>query len=93
MDELHEEVRVLREAVDELREVVEHLVRNIPPDFWQILRNRIRITSMARDPTATDFGERINSVPPEVFEEERSELAEQSEAPSEPSNDVQRQLF
>ncbi len=93
VDELREEVRAQRDAVDELREVVEHLVRNIPPDFWQVLRDRIHITSMARDPTATDFGERINGVPPEVIEQERSKLEEQSEGAGELSDDIQRQLF
>lgn len=59
--ELTEEARVVREAVDELREVIDYLVRQIPPDFWELMRAR-RITSMPVDPTDPDFGEKLNAV-------------------------------
>jgi hypothetical protein len=72
VDDLTEEVRVLRDSVDELREVVDYLVRQIPPDFWEVLRDR-RITSMSRDPVSPDF--RTNTVPEEDIAAARNQAA------------------
>jgi ABC-type transporter Mla subunit MlaD len=67
--QLREEVRVVWEAVDELREALEHALRNPPepppPSF--------RLTSMAADPTADDFAERLNAIPQQVIEAFRAE--------------------
>jgi hypothetical protein len=70
VEELSEEVRVLRDSVDELREVVDHLIRQIPADFWEVLRDR-KITSMSRDPASRDF--RTNTVPEEGIAAARAE--------------------
>jgi hypothetical protein len=68
--QLREEVRVVWEAVDELRESMEHALRNPPepppPPF--------RLTSMAADPTAEDFAERLNAIPLEQIEALRREV-------------------
>jgi len=67
---LREEVRVLRESIDEFREAFEHAVRNLPEQ----LPPPLRVWSMPADPTAPDFGERINAVPPEQMAALRASL-------------------
>lgn len=52
-----EEVGVLRDAIDDEREVVEWAARNDKPIF--------RLTSMPADPTALDFAHRLNALTPE----------------------------
>lgn len=63
IDRLTEEVRVLRQAVDELRQEVQWGVRNAldPPHERPPVR---RITSMPLDPCAEDFAERVNALAP-----------------------------
>ena len=61
---LRDEVRVLRESIDEFREAYEHTVRNLPDQ----LPPPLRIWSLPADPTAPDFGDRINAIPPEQME-------------------------
>lgn len=41
-------------------------------------RFAMRLTSMALDPTASDFGERINGVPPETIQQLRNQLTKQN---------------
>jgi hypothetical protein len=78
VDALTEEVRVLRDSVDELRDVVDYLVRQIPHDFWEVLRDR-RISSMSRDPTGPGF--RTNTVPEEAIATARVEAADRTRQP------------
>ena len=61
---LAEEVRVLREAVDELREEVRYGVRNLLDPDTSAGQPR-RITSMPADPVAPDFADRVNRFRPE----------------------------
>jgi hypothetical protein len=63
IDRLTDELRVMRETLDEIREDLEHALRNgklgcryLPPGF--------RLTSMSADPTAPDFAERVNALCP-----------------------------
>lgn len=71
IDALRDEVCVLRQAVDELREELQYLVRN--PDGFprQETLPPLRIASLAKDPTAADFGERINAASAEKLDELR----------------------
>ncbi len=77
---LREEVRVLRESIDEFREAFEHTVRNLPDQ----LPPPLRIWSLPADPTAPDFGERINAVPPEQMEALRAETVQSRPPPGTP---------
>ena len=67
---LRNELRVAWQAIDELREWADHALRNPlePPS------PPLRIWSLASDPTANDFGQRINAVPPEQMEALRQSL-------------------
>jgi hypothetical protein len=58
---LRDEMHVLREAVDELREQLEYALRNAAPkqDAWLPTR---AITSFPVDPTAPDWAARVNSI-------------------------------
>jgi len=69
--QLRDEVHVLREAIDELREELQYLVRNPDHSAAREQLPRLRVTSLASDPTAEDFGERINVVPKEKLDELR----------------------
>ena len=87
---LRDEVCVLREAIDDFREAFEHTVRNLPDQ----LPPPLRVWSLPADPTAPDFGERINAVPPEQMEILRAEAkrcAPPTESPG--SSGRQRRLF
>ena len=57
--ELRDEVRVLREAIDEFRELYDWAVRNAAPHD-DVPRHIVHVTSMPADPLAPDFGERVN---------------------------------
>ncbi len=74
---LRDEVHVLRQAVDEFREVFEHTVQNLPDQ----LPPPLRIWSLPADPTAPDFGERINAVSPEQMEVLRAEAVQSAPRP------------
>jgi hypothetical protein len=52
-----EEVGVLRDAIDEEREVMEWAAQNDKPIF--------RLTSMPVDPAAPDFAQKLNALTPE----------------------------
>ena len=63
IERLTDELRVIRDILDEIREDLEHAIRNgklgcrfLPPGFC--------LTSMSADPLAADFGERINELQP-----------------------------
>ncbi len=60
---LRDEMHVLREAVDELREQLEHTLRNAAPkqDSWLPRR---AITSFPLDPAASDWAARVNAINP-----------------------------
>jgi hypothetical protein len=51
-----EEIGVLRDAIDEEKEVLEWAAQNDKPIF--------RLTSMPADPAAADFAQKLNSVTP-----------------------------
>lgn len=64
VEEVAEQLQVLREVIDEIREEFQWAVRN----------NRLRcppmhITSMPKDPLAPDFGTRVNRYTPENLSE------------------------
>ena len=61
---LRDEVRVLREAIDDLRTELQHALRNWGNDRWEPVARDRRITSMPRDPGAADFAKRLNTVGP-----------------------------
>ena len=79
------EVKVLINALDELREKVQWSNRNsVDADF--LGRNRFRLTSMSLDPTAKDW--RVNGVDESVVEQLRNELS-----PPDKSGTSQTSLF
>jgi hypothetical protein len=60
---LTDEVRVLRHAVDELREEIQYAVRNLI-DMPEVMQHARPLTSMPIDPAAPDFAERVNRLTP-----------------------------
>jgi len=72
--ELRDELRVVRQVIDELREVVDYLSRNPVDDRWRMTGN-LPVSSMPADPCADDFGDRLNAVPSEQREAMRQELS------------------
>jgi hypothetical protein len=87
---LRDETRVLWEAIDELREWADHTLRNPPEPPSPPLR----IWSLASDPTAEDFGQRINAIPPEQMDALRQSLTPSAgEQPAATSTSQQRDLF
>jgi hypothetical protein len=63
MQRLQETMDVLTGSIDEFREDLVHTLRNLPDQ----LPPPVHIHSLPRDPTALDFGERINVIPQEVM--------------------------
>ena len=63
LDRMTEEVRVLRQVIDELREEIQWAARNVVGEPLPRLPTR-RITSMPLDPTCDDFAERLNALTP-----------------------------
>lgn len=61
VESLCDEVRVLREAIDELREEYTWAVRNHRLGSAPLV---VHVTSMPADPLADDFGERLNRLKP-----------------------------
>jgi hypothetical protein len=71
IDSLQQEIRVLRDAVDELRIELQYVVRN-PQEVGDIDPiERLRVTSLPLDPAASDFGERVNAVSEQAVAELR----------------------
>lgn len=64
LDEHREDLRVVRDVIDELRELVDYLTRQFPDPTTWIEHLQRRITSMPVDPTADDYAERVNRVTP-----------------------------
>lgn len=58
VDSLVEEIHLLAQSLDDLREEFSWAIRNDP------LRAPYRLTSMPLDPTAPDFAERLNQLTP-----------------------------
>ena len=61
---LTDEVRVLRQAIDDLREEIQYATNNLLDRSAPPLPHR-RIVSMPLDPTADDFAKRLNAVTPD----------------------------
>ena len=55
--ELTQEARVLRDSIDDARQEIEWIVRNMQRPAWAPTPS---ITSMPKDPLAEDFHERVN---------------------------------
>jgi hypothetical protein len=79
LQELRDQVEVLRMAIDELREEIQCAVRNL----FHREREARQITSMPCDPCAADFASRVNQVDSTQREALRHETAtaKQSEGP------------
>jgi len=71
IDRLQETMQVLIDAIDGLRVDLVHTLRNLPDR----LPAPLHIHSLPLDPTASDFGERMNAIPPEVMDRLRAEVA------------------
>jgi hypothetical protein len=69
MERLQETMATLIAAIDELREDLVHALRNLPDR----LPPPMQVWSLPSDPTAPDFGDRINAVPLAVMEQLRDE--------------------
>ena len=69
MQRLQETMDVLIGSIDEFREDLVHTLRNLPDQ----LPPPVHIHSLPLDPTAPDFGERINAIPLEVMARLREE--------------------
>ena len=61
---LKDEVRVLRQAVDEFREQVQYAIQNLI-ELPEALPHARPLTSMPADPAAPDFAERVNRLTPD----------------------------
>jgi hypothetical protein len=59
VEKLTQEVRVLRDTIDELREDLRWAINN-REEFRCQPRHVVHITSMPLDPLAKDFGKRVN---------------------------------
>jgi len=71
IDRLQETMQVLIESIDELRVELVHALRNLPDR----LPPPLHIHSLPLDPTASDFGDRVNAIPQEVMDRLRAEAA------------------
>lgn len=71
MQRLQETMEVLIGSIDEFRDDLVHTLRNLPDQ----LPPPVHIHSLPLDPTAPDFGERINVIPQEVMARLREEAA------------------
>ncbi len=69
VQQLREEIHVLWQAIDEFRDCLEHALRNSssPPA-------PLHVWSLPLDPTADDFGQRVNGVPVEQVDVLRASL-------------------
>jgi hypothetical protein len=63
---LAEELRTLRDAIDEIREELQWANRNAD-DLPGHPLHSFRLRSMPTDPAAPDWAERVNAVPPEAI--------------------------
>ena len=86
--ELEERMRVLQEtmdtligAIDEFRDDVVHTLRNLPDR----LPPPLHIHSLPLDAMDTDFGERVNAIPPDVMARLRDEAVDGPTAESTPA--------
>lgn len=72
IDRLQETMQVLIDSIDELRVELVHTLRNLPDR----LPPPLHIHSLPLDPTASDFGDRVNAIPQEVMDRLRAEAAD-----------------
>lgn len=85
VEALAAEVRVLREAIDELREEIQYATNNLFDRPEPPLPHR-RITSMPQDPTANNFGERLNAyTSDELPADDASERTDSDTPPDRPA--------
>lgn len=71
IDRLQDTMQVLIDTIDELRVELVHALRNLPDR----LAPPLHIHSLPLDPTASDFGDRVNAIPQEVMDRLRAEAA------------------
>lgn len=92
IDSLRQQVEVLRDVVDELREELQYLVRN--PNEYRVAApiEQLRVTSLPLDPAADDFDERVNTVPAETVAELRTAV-ESTQEKKQRATTNQRGLF
>ena len=92
IDALRDEVEVLRNAVDELREELQYLVRNPGESRASEPVEPLRVTSLPLDPAADGFGQQVNTVPEETVAELRTAAVTDQEKKQGPATN-QRGLF
>ncbi len=63
---LQEEVRVVYDAIDELREAIDQITRGYRQDDWRPVQPR-QIVSLPLAPTDPEFARKINSIEPSTF--------------------------
>ena len=78
VSDLKDEIKVFRTVMDEIREDLEWLVRNLR--IADVPRP-IQLTSMPVDPCADDFHERVNAVSRDDLPDEVSTHGQSNEAP------------
>lgn len=90
---LSEEVRVLRQAVDDLREEIQWAARNlVDPDQGSLANRRIR--TMPLDPCAADFAERVNATAPALLSlDTRCEESQHSSTGSSVERSIEQPAF
>jgi len=91
IDRLRQEVEVLRNAVDDLREELRYLVRNPGESCVTETIKRLHVTSLPLDPSDDDFGLRINAVPAETVAELRTSaetIQEENRGPATSQRDL-----
>ena len=93
IDALRAEIRVLREAIDALRDEVQYLVRNPDIPAWRPAPDRLQLTSIPLDPAAPDFGQRVNAVPAEQVDALRAGATGPAQEPRGTDEAAQRELF
>ena len=81
VERLEAEMRCIRETLDRLQDDFAWSLNNDPAreDTWRPASAPIHITSLARDPLAADFGERIDKVPAEELAALREQVAVEAE--------------
>ena len=81
VERLEEDMRCIRETLDRLQDDFAWSLNNDPAreDSWRPASAPIHITSLARDPLAADFGERINKVTAEELAALREQVAAEAE--------------
>lgn len=90
VDALREEVRVLRDVIDEIRDDLTWACNNADTFRCRAPRHVVHITSMPKDPCDPDFGKRVNQYTPENTPEA---FGLPPREPEKESGSGQRELF